>query len=329
MIYPWLQNSYRQVNQLLLKGHLPHALLFHGGVGLGKQHLTLHLAQLILCDDPISSTDGEQPCGQCRSCTLISADTHPDLFLLSAQDETISVESIRSITSWAQAHSARAGFKVILLGKIERMTTAAANALLKVLEEPPGNTCFLLSSSHLSALLPTIKSRCQLWRLDASVDHLGQRYLQKHLQNQGVSPQQIQAALALAGGSPLQALELLKTGELGQLECLIVLFRQWLSQSETTEVLLKELIKQPRLFELLLCDLLKSKMGVSPQYYSAPSYKEQLKMISKQVSAESLHQAHKAFLDLNQAVKLSSGINQPLSLTAILLTLKQNGERTC
>lgn len=337
MKLPWLKESYQQVIQLVSRGSLPHALLFHGGAGLGKQSLTKDLAAFILCDEKTQSQALLQACGHCRSCTLMAADTHPDIFSIDQQDEHISVDTIRSIITWVQGHAARGGSKLVLLPEIERMTPAAANALLKVLEEPPGKTCFLLTSNHLKALLPTIVSRCQLWRIEANKNNLGRNYLLER----GFAAQQVNSALARCSGSPLQALLILESGESNYFDELITLFSQWVNAGVITEILVAKISKQPVLFELLLTDLVKSKMSVSTMSISKLSvsklsvkstdnnnqagqqyHQDPLQEISNKLSLESLHHAHRALLELNQALKISSGLNITLHLTSILVTLK-------
>jgi len=311
--YPWLDTTYNQLGQLIGNELLPHALLFYGAKGLGKEYLTKKLAELILCDQPQL-----QACGQCRSCILIKADTHPDLYVFEQTDSSISVEHIRSIITWVQSHPARSGSKVILLPNIENMTSSAANALLKILEEPPGKTCFLLTSSQLPALLPTVISRCQLRRIDANTNNFGPQYLQQL----AYSEQQVSSALALAGGGPLLAQDILEKDNLQQSYDLLALFKLWLSSQSETNILVAKVEKQHLLLELVLADLIKVKMDVSTAHLSFPHQVSVLQEISQNLSLEGLQSCYQSLLAFNQALKQSSGLNVALQLTAILLRLK-------
>ena len=157
---------------------LPRALLLTGRPGLGKRATALFLAQSLLCE---THRDALQACGTCASCRLYQAGNHPDLRILevgqeeempasgAADDEAgpskkasrqISVEKVRTLTDFVTLTSHRGGVKVICIIPAEAMHPSAANAVLKVLEEPPGDTYFLLVSHQPERLLPTIRSRC-------------------------------------------------------------------------------------------------------------------------------------------------------------------------
>lgn len=158
---------------------MPQAMLLAGQAGLGKRTTALYLAHAILCETVRPELEA---CGRCVGCKLIEADTHPDLRLveIGQQDEPeesseahegtastqkkptrqISVDRIRALNDFV-AHTAHRGrAKVILISPAEAMHPSASNALLKILEEPPQGTHFLLVSHLADRLLPTIRSRC-------------------------------------------------------------------------------------------------------------------------------------------------------------------------
>ena len=144
-----------------------HAMLVTGPAGIGKRLLAQSLARALVCEAP--AADGSA-CGRCPGCTYAAAGQHPDLRVVEPIEvddddvkavEWISVDRIRALIRWAGITSHRGGAKVALIVPAERMNEAAANALLKTLEEPPAATYFLLVS-HLPGRLPaTIVSRCQ------------------------------------------------------------------------------------------------------------------------------------------------------------------------
>ena len=145
----------------------PHALLVTGPAGIGKRILAEALAGALLCEAPRGDASA---CGGCPGCRYVAAGQHPDLRIVEPVEidedevksvEWISVDRIRALIRWAEITSHRGGAKVALIVPAERMNEAAANALLKTLEEPPRDTYFLLVS-HLPGRLPaTITSRCQ------------------------------------------------------------------------------------------------------------------------------------------------------------------------
>jgi len=195
---------------------MPRALLLTGRPGLGKRDCALFLAQSLLCE---TARTALPPCGRCASCRLYEAGNHPDLRVLEPaqeQDESptaedaqraparkasrqIAVQAVRELADLTTVSAHRAGAKVICIIPAEAMHVSAANALLKMLEEPPGQTFFLLVSHQSERLLPTIRSRC--FHLPFAVPETGQALA--WLDGQGLGKAEL--ALAQAGYAPLGA----------------------------------------------------------------------------------------------------------------------------
>ena len=201
-LLPWLVNSFAELQQRRVQGRLAHALLLIGPAGIGKLQLVERFAQSLLCAEP--HPDG-QPCGQCHACTLYAAGTHPDLFRLMPEDESknIRIDQIRALIEAMTLSSHYGRYKVVILNPADAMNIAAANALLKTLEEPPTDTVLLLITDRPSFLPATIRSRCQSLRLTLPTREAGEAWLAARLDNPEVAP----VLLALAGGAPLAALE--------------------------------------------------------------------------------------------------------------------------
>lgn len=200
MIYPWQQTQWQQLTQRW--NTLPHALLFHGQRGIGKRLFAEQFAQALLCQQPQSDFSA---CGHCASCHLIQQHSHPDYLLIEPEvDEgnarklqQIKVDAVREILAFAQLSSHQGGRRIIVIDPAESLNTQAANALLKVLEEPTANVVFLLISHHHDRLLPTILSRLQLWHLPTPSYEQVTHYWQQ--QAQAPQPEQ----LAFYAGAPL------------------------------------------------------------------------------------------------------------------------------
>ena len=178
------------LRRTLASGRTPHALLFDGPDGVGKEMAARALAAKLLCENvpgqagfqaglgfAAESADADfEPCGDCRSCRLFAADTHPDFHLIDRSLHKLHDDPqvrrskglflvIDVIRDFLIAHSSSAPSlgrrRVFIVRDAERMNENAQNALLKTLEEPPGNACLILVSSAAGRLLPTIRSRTQ------------------------------------------------------------------------------------------------------------------------------------------------------------------------
>jgi DNA polymerase-3 subunit delta' len=208
-----------------------HALLVHGPSGIGQWELSLTLAQAWLCEAPAEP----RPCGRCASCRLVQAHVHPDLCVLlpealqaalgwaggdfDADDaggdksgktrqpsKEIKVDAVRAAVGFAQTTSARGRGKVLLVHPAERMNGVAANALLKTLEEPPGDARFVLGCAAPEALMPTIRSRCQALALPLPEPAAATAWLAAR------DVARPEVLLAAAGGQPLEALQWAQEG---------------------------------------------------------------------------------------------------------------------
>ncbi len=190
-ILPWQQGRW---DALTASPRLGHALLLAGPAGVGKTRFAHAFARRLLCDEG-------HGCGHCRSCHLVGAENHPDLMVCApAPGKTeIPVDTVRELTGFLtlSAHLGRG--RVIIIESAERLGRAAANALLKSLEEPPPGAYLLLVSDAPERLLPTVRSRCQ--RIDFAVPAraAGLAYLQS------AGCLQPEEALAQAAGAPLRA----------------------------------------------------------------------------------------------------------------------------
>lgn len=218
MTAPWIAAQTRQL--LAQRGH---AWLLQGPSGLGQYSLGLALVRAWLCERP--SPDGA--CGSCPSCHAIEVRTHADLCVLMPEtvmlalgwpldeksqsdidekkrkpSKEIRIEAMRDAIEFAQRTSARGRGKAVLIYPAERMNHVTANALLKTLEEPPGEVRFVLASEAAHQLLPTIRSRCQTHVMGWPQESEARAWLQE----QGLSAADAGTLLLAAGGRPEDAL---------------------------------------------------------------------------------------------------------------------------
>ena len=189
-------------------GRLAQAYCFTGPPSVGKRATAVGLAQAVNCLSPVPRDAGPQApdaCGTCRACTRIAAGQHPDVTLVAPDEKTvITVDQIRALAVRASLRAYEGAVKVWILDPAHEMQEPAANAFLKTLEEPGAGTLFVLVTTAFSALLPTIRSRCQEVRFTA----LGEEHVRAILERHGRSVEEAAAAAAMAGGSAERALAL-------------------------------------------------------------------------------------------------------------------------
>jgi len=226
MHYPWQQSQWQQVKQQITKQCLPHALFLHGNQGLGKVDFAQSLAASVLCKQ---TDENHHACGSCPSCLLLAANTHPDLHVLKPvpAEKTkskkptlnIRIDDIRDLCNKLNQTSQFSGYRVAILEQADQLTIAAANSLLKTLEEPGNGVLIILTSARQHRLPVTIRSRCQLLRFTVPTEEQALSWLQKNLPSEyaNVSSDQLISALKHSYGSPLAALSNLQASEQHQM----------------------------------------------------------------------------------------------------------------
>ncbi len=201
------------LRRALRADRLHHAYLFVGPQGVGKRKVAMALAQAINCTGPTYAQGA--PCGVCTHCTRIAAAQHPDVTLIepdrSKARPTIKIGSVRELIRQVHYRPYEGRRRVIIIDDAEALTEEAANALLKTLEEPTGETLFVLITSRLHMLLATIRSRSQPVRFAP----LGRKDIESHLlAHTSLSRDKAQVCAAFADGSIGQALGLAEEGVL-------------------------------------------------------------------------------------------------------------------
>jgi DNA polymerase-3 subunit delta' len=226
-VLPWQLSQWRRMASLIIANKLPHAFLFSGVAGIGKELFAKHLSCLLLCDAVrnVAGSDDKpiiSACGQCKQCKLFESESHPDFKLIEPEEgsATIKIDQIRQLVNFFSHSSQQGGRKIAILTPAEALNNNAANALLKTLEEPSFNSVIILVSHQPGMLLPTIRSRCQVLDFSQPAIKDSLEWLNmsndKSLVKAPVADEDIAETLFLANYSPLKALSYLEMEALAE-----------------------------------------------------------------------------------------------------------------
>lgn len=191
------------LQRALAQERIAHAYLFAGPAGVGKRTIARLFAQGLVC------AGGERPCGSCAACRRAAHGNHPDIHWIEPLGASIRIEQVRELRRNAALRPYEAQRKVFVLAGADAMTEQAQNALLKTLEEPPGEAVLILIADAASRLRETIVSRTQMVRFGL----LGLREVAGVLEARGMSAPEAQRLAAVAGGAPGRVLGHSELGE--------------------------------------------------------------------------------------------------------------------
>ena len=321
-IYPWFKDAWIAIHE---NKNLPHALIFKGKEGIGKYNFAVKFAKSYLCQKTLSN---HLPCEACSSCEWFP-DVHPDfkhIAPIENEDDELSkrktvrkknilIDQIRELSEYLElsVHQEK-GRRVVLIEPADSLNHAASNALLKILEEPPENTLFILVTSQTQKLIATIRSRCQL--LDFRGPSLDEA--KTFLIDQKIIHED--SLLSYTGGSPFIAIKELENQS--EREMII----QLLSQGHNIDItkvnyaiLTQGLDWTLNVIQKWVFDLLLS-LHAQQNYY----FKKEEKRIQSQAKQINLDNLLLFTNELNELKKIASHpINQELQLQNIFIKYKQ------
>ena len=231
----------QELLQAWQSGRMPHSLLLTGSTGVGKATLAFRLARFLFAANTLSETpknlylDPQHPVFR-----RVASGGHGDLFLVQpSQDKVsqeISVDQVRSVGRFLSQTPLEGGWRVVIIDGA--MNRNAANALLKVLEEPPKQAIVMVLAESYGRVAPTIRSRCQLIKLALVKDNDVAQIL--HQQAPDIAQDELSSIIALAQGSPGRALAYYQAGALELYQDMLDLFAylepySWLKMTQFCE----------------------------------------------------------------------------------------------
>jgi DNA polymerase III subunit delta' len=184
-------------------GRVAHAYLFSGIEGCGKKKTALAFVQAVFCGK-------EEACGVCSSCRKIASGQHPDLHMLEPDGAFIKIDQVRELQKELSYRPFEAPKKACIIDGADKLNPSSGNALLKTLEEPPGDALMILIAPERSNVLQTILSRCQ----SLAFQPLPAELIEARLARDGFAPDAARVAATLSGGSLRRAMEIGSDGVL-------------------------------------------------------------------------------------------------------------------
>jgi DNA polymerase-3 subunit delta' len=313
---PWVADVWNRVTQQAQIDRLGHALLLVGQEGTGKRLVLREFSQYLLC-----SSGDNKPCGQCGSCKLFDAGSHPDLLMVEPEEagKQIKIEQIRKVTDFVNTTAQLGNKKVVLLGPAEAMNQNSSNALLKSLEEPSAHVTLLLYSHQPSSLLATIKSRCQQHTLYPPSWDQGLQWLQDNCQESGLD-----SLLRLAKGAPLKALSMVEQ----DVHVQYMQFCQGMKDLQNGQAVWSELMAKWKgwdtqnilqwFYEMLL-DVQKAKSGLSAAEYSVPEMASITENVAQTVSYGQMQGLIDKLVNAQGAVRSTANPNAQLLIETLII----------
>lgn len=317
--YPWLRPHFEQLIGSYQAGRGHHALLIQALPGMGDDALIYAITRFLMCQQP----EGHKSCGKCRGCQLMQAGTHPDYYTLEPEKgkSTLGIDAVREVSEKLYEHARLGGAKVVWLKDAAILTEAAANALLKTLEEPPEKTWFFLSCREPGRLLATLRSRCRLHHLAAPQEAWSLTWLSREVT---ASQEAMLAALRLSSGAPAAALALLQKDVWSQREALCRVVETALDSGDWLSVLpaLNSDQAAERLHWLaaLLLDSLKLQQGAT--LLSNPDVWPLVNTLANRLSGTSLRAILHEVCQSREQLLSVTGLNRELVLTDRLLSIE-------
>ena len=300
-----------------------HAYLFQGEEGVGKEALARTFAAGLQCQ----SESADKPCKECVSCRQMESGNQPDVIWVTREKASLGVDEIREqLCNTMDIKPFSSPYKIYLVPEAEKMTEAAQNALLKTIEEPPEYGIVILMTSNISALLPTIQSRCLTMEFRPLSTAVVESYVKEHCQ---VPDYQARASAAFAQGNLGKAMRYAKSEDFIERKDHIMSLLRHVEQMDLSEMLavIKDLGTRKDevrdyidLMVLWYRDVLLFK---ATKDINQLLFQDEASYISREASHRSYEKIEEILQAFEKAkVRLRANVNFDITMELMLLTLK-------
>ncbi len=300
-----------------------HAYLFQGEEGVGKEALARTFATGLQCQ----SESADKPCKECVSCRQMESGNQPDVIWVTREKASLGVDEIREqLCNTMDIKPFSSPYKIYLVPEAEKMTEAAQNALLKTIEEPPEYGIVILMTSNISALLPTIQSRCLTMEFRPLSTAVVESYVKEHCQ---VPDYQARASAAFAQGNLGKAMRYAKSEDFIERKDHIISLLRHVEQMDLSEMLavIKDLGTRKDevrdyidLMVLWYRDVLLFK---ATKDINQLLFQDEASYISREASHRSYEKIEEILQAFEKAkVRLRANVNFDITMELMLLTLK-------
>ena len=300
-----------------------HAYLFQGEEGVGNEALARTFAAGLQCQ----SESADKPCKECVSCRQMESGNQPDVIWVTREKASLGVDEIREqLCNTMDIKPFSSPYKIYLVPEAEKMTEAAQNALLKTIEEPPEYGVVILMTSNISALLPTIQSRCLTMEFRPLSTAVVESYVKEHCQ---VPDYQARASAAFAQGNLGKAMRYAKSEDFIERKDHIISLLRHVEQMDLSEMLavIKDLGTRK--------DEVRDYIDLMVLWYRDVLLFKATKDINQllfqneasYISREASHRSYEKIEEILQAfekakVRLRANVNFDITMELMLLTLK-------
>ena len=316
---PWQKEPFAQISSQFQQGKLPHSILMLGEEGVGREDFCEFIAQWMLCASE-EKTSGA--CGQCKSCQLFEAGTHPDYHRLAVEDgkTQISVAQVRELIEHMHESSHQAGWKLANITNVHALNASSFNALLKTLEEPQSQTLLIIQAEQLQGVPATIKSRAQIRKVGVSDLSMTREWLsQRHKFIQ----QDMETAIQLFPGAPYKVEAFVENGEAFKSSEFIFDFADVIEEKQSpmdvADKWLEELPNAIFWCQLMFRDVLFLQQGAGQSEMQLKQQHEAIEVIATNISPKGVMLLLNKIIELQRLIKLKSPANLGASWQSLLI----------